>query len=67
MPAPPIFGLCYSTRVAPVELILVDTSSAVIFIDTSVSIHLGRKFISAAAIDDHMVMIDKTGVGPLVY
>lgn len=62
MPAPPIFGLCYSTRVAPVELILVDTSS-----DTSVSIHLGRKFISAAAIDDHMVMIDKTGVGPLVY
>lgn len=66
-PSPPISGMCSYVHVAPMEPILVDTSSTATFIDTSVSIHQGRKSILAAAMDDHMMVVGKAGVGPLVY
>lgn len=47
---------------APIEPVLVDTSFVVTFVDTSVFICQSRKSISAAVMDDHMVVVGKASV-----
>lgn len=52
---------------ARVEPVLVDTSFVVTFVDTSIFIRQGRKSISIAVMDDHMVIVSKASVHSLVY